>query len=188
MTSTRSLTPTPRRSTGLGSPPPDQAIRQRSDRSSHELGLEERNRSSHRRVPKPWLHDRSRIPGPTRKQVLAPGSARDALLAKGAHRVLARSLLAAGHCRTLRECLPRFRIHENLEVSRRLLRGDHAAALRRIQQRSMGPAFARRRAFMASSAASCSARKTRERPGGPLRSTTGSLRVSSSQRLSEMSD
>jgi hypothetical protein len=31
------------------------------------------------------------------------------------------------------------------------------------------------------------ARKTRERPGGPLRSTTGSLRVSSSQRLSEMS-
>jgi hypothetical protein len=32
-----------------------------------------------------------------------------------------------------------------------------------------------------------SARKTRERPGGPLRSTTGSLRVSSSQRLSEMS-
>ena len=57
-----------------------------------------------------------------------------------------------------------------------------------LASRARNPAFGLTRTSVGGrSADEQCARKTRERPGGPRRSTTGSLRVSSSQRLSEIS-
>jgi hypothetical protein len=57
------------------------------------------------------------------------------VFAISAHQVLARALLTIGSMQQSSRCPPRYRIHEDGEVSRHLLGGDQAAAFPRIHQR-----------------------------------------------------